>query len=66
MISVSVCINGRALFVRSARKITDNADDEMNQYKVDTGQIIEHVPNEGAVELSNKLLATIDDRDIWE
>jgi hypothetical protein len=63
MITVAIYINGKPIFVRSAHRIEDAPEKGgVAKYKVDTGAIIEHNPDEGAIELSHKLLNTIDER----
>jgi len=58
MITVSILINGHPIYSRSAVNIsTDNSQPQ--KYKVDTGEIIEHNQEDGAVALSHKLLNTI-------
>lgn len=64
MITVSIMINGKPIFTRSARNIDNHYNDGPNRYKVDTGKIIEHNEQEGMVALGIKLLKTIYDRDL--
>jgi len=61
MITVSILINGNPLMARSAVNVSDpycNKDGTCN-YKLDTGKIIRHNPNDGAVVLAKKMLDTI-------
>lgn len=58
MITVSILINGHPLYSRSAVNISKD-DVQPQRYKVDTGEIIEHNSEDGAVALSHKLLNTI-------
>lgn len=53
MITVSILINSKPIYTRSAVSIGGN------QYKVDDGSIIIHEPHNGGVELAKKLLETI-------
>ena len=58
MISVSISINGNAIYTRSARNITDEYTKD-NIYITDTGEKIIHNPDDGAVKLAKMLLDTI-------
>lgn len=58
MLTVSILINGHPLYSRSAVNISKD-DVQPQRYKVDTGEIIEHNQEDGAVALSHKLLNTI-------
>jgi hypothetical protein len=58
MITVSILINGKPIYTRSAVNISDN-ESQPQRYKVDNGEIIEHNSDDGAVVLSHKLLDTI-------
>lgn len=55
MISVSIAINGEPIFARTAV----NRRKEIGKYVLDTGELIEHNPDEGAVVLAVKMLQTI-------
>lgn len=56
MITVSISINGSTIYARSAvRTITASP----NIYEVDTGDIIDHHYENGAVALAIKMLETI-------
>ncbi len=56
MITVSISINGEPLFARTAV----NRLEEHGVYILDTGERIHHNPDEGAVALAHKMLATIE------
>lgn len=55
MITVSILINGEPIFTRTAV----NRISEKGGYVVDTGEIVKHDPDDGAVKLAIKLLKTI-------
>lgn len=57
MITVNILINGEAIFARSAT----NRLEEHGVYILDTGERIHHNPDDGAVALAQKMLATIED-----
>lgn len=57
MITVTISINGEALFARSAT----NRLKEHGVYILDTGERIHHNPDDGAVALAIKMLHTISD-----
>lgn len=59
MITVAILINGKPLMARSARSISEGKAAGLQKYKVDDGQIIDHVYEDGAVVLAKKLLDTI-------
>ena len=59
MISVVILVNGYPIMARSAFRLTDNGEDMDNDYQVDTGEILRHVPLNGAVPLCKALLDTI-------
>jgi hypothetical protein len=59
MISVVILINGYPVMARSAFRLTDNGEKKENDYQLDTGEIIKHIPSDGAVPLCKKLLDTI-------
>ena len=65
MISVSIAINGQAIYTRTAvNKGTDGEGGHGSQhtkhvYICDEGTRIEHTPSDGAVVLAEKMLATI-------
>lgn len=58
MITVAVLINGQPIFCRSATRQEEKINKE-NTYKLDTGEIITHKYNDGAVQLAKKMLDTI-------
>ena len=61
MISVSITINGEPIITRSAVNVSKEITGiKSNQYKLDTGKIIEHVPHDGCVALAKKMLDTVD------
>lgn len=60
MMTISISINNRPVYTRSAVRVKDYPDGT-SDYKVDTGQIIQHKPNEGILVLSEKLLKTIEE-----
>lgn len=62
MITVSIFINGTPIFTRSARNITGTLSG-LNEYRVDTGDIISHLREDGAIQLAHKMLDTIYDID---
>ena len=55
MLTVSILINGQPIFTRSVV----NRISEKGGYVSDDGQIIEHNPDDGAIELAIKALRTI-------
>jgi hypothetical protein len=57
MISVSIFINLKPVYTRTARNIGQKGS--ICSYELDTGEIIEHNPDEGAVVLAKKMLDTI-------
>lgn len=59
MLTVAILINGQPLVARSAVNQCRMNDSGETAYRVDTGAIIYHRPEEGAVELAKKLLDTI-------
>ena len=58
MITVSILINQIPLFTRSASRVRGN-DDEECEYMVDTGETINHRPEDGCIKLVEKMLKTI-------
>lgn len=58
MFTVSILVNGEPILTRSAV----NRLKEKGGYVVDTGELVKHDPNDGAVSLAKKLLDTIDTR----
>ena len=62
MITVAILINGNPLVAKCAvNQITKMDKNEKGEtpYKVDSGEIIWHKPEDGAVVLAHKLLDTI-------
>lgn len=60
MITVSILINGKPLYTRSAKNIGPHKINKTShQYQVDTGEIILHRQDDGAILLAKKLLDTI-------
>lgn len=58
MITVSILINGQPIFTRTAV----NRIKEKGGYVLDTGEIVKHDPEDGAVRLAIKLLKTIKEK----
>ena len=56
MITVSILINGEPIFTRTAV----NRLKEHGVYILDTGERIHHTPEDGAVALAHKMLASIE------
>ena len=63
MITVAILINGNPIMARSAHRIADGDKDENKPatYKLDSGKIVKHFPDDGAVTLAKKLLDDIED-----
>ena len=59
MISVSISINGEAIFARSARNQSTTDDNGKTQYITDAGDVIYHDRDKGAVDLAIEMLKTI-------
>jgi hypothetical protein len=64
MISVVILVNGYPIMARSAFRITDNGEKKENDYQIDTGEVIHHVPNNGAIPLCKKMLDTIKEQEM--
>ena len=63
MITVTILINGQPIITRSAvRKEKGNRKGKVSHYMVDTGNIIEHNYDDGAVPLAKKMLDTVVER----
>lgn len=64
MISVTISINGKPLYHRTAINVSPEGarSDEQQEYHVDTGEKIKHIPDRGAVALAKVLLKTIDEQ----
>lgn len=61
MITVQILINGEVILARSASNVSGKhiPKDEPNAYKVDTGEIISHIPDKGVCKLAKRLIDTI-------
>ena len=60
MITVAILINGEPIMARSATITTPRENlGGVCDYRVDTGEIIQHRRSDGAVLLAHKLLDTI-------
>jgi len=59
MITVSIFINDRPVYTRSARNVTEHIGQEIHDYLLDTGETIKHKRALGAVPLAIKMLKTI-------
>ena len=58
MITVTIFINGKPIYTRSAVNQSENLTGEC-RYKVDTGKVIIHKREDGAVNLAKAMLDTI-------
>jgi hypothetical protein len=58
MITVAIYVNGVPLIVRSASRVGKPKKGKPSEYRVDTGDIIMHYYDEGAIVLAHKLLDT--------
>lgn len=64
MITLSILINGRPLFSRSAhRRSKRHARGVSDAYFLDTGEVIYHDRKDGAIVLAKKMLDTIKESD---
>lgn len=60
MITVTISVNGSAIFARSAvNRGPNRINPKVCDYEIDTGDTIQHDPGDGAVVLSHALLDTI-------
>jgi hypothetical protein len=59
MITVSILINGKAIFTRSAINTTRLNSKGETIYEVDDGKVVSHKREEGAIKLGIKLLKLI-------
>ena len=60
MITVSILINGKPVFTRSAVNVSKNTRENIiNYYELDTGEKILHTPKRGIVPLAIAMLKTI-------
>ena len=63
MITVTISINGFPIITRNAvRKEKGNRKGKVSHYMVDTGAIIEHAYDDGAIPLVKKMLDTVVER----
>lgn len=58
MLTVSILINGEPLYTRSARRQEDDVG-EVNTYKTDAGDVVEHKYEDGILPLAKKIIDTI-------
>lgn len=49
---------------RSAFRLTENGEDNENDYQVDTGDVLIHIPSRGAIPLCKALLDTIKENEV--
>jgi hypothetical protein len=56
MITVVIFVNGSPIFARSAQRVGEG---EKSRYEVDTGELLEHRYEDGAVLLAKKMLDTV-------
>lgn len=59
MITVAILINGQPIVARNAVNQGETTADGHTKYLTDSGEVIWHRPEDGAVELSKRLLDTI-------
>lgn len=61
MITVQININGNCILARSATNVSSSVipTNEPNDYKVDDGKILSHIPDDGVITLAHKLLDCI-------
>lgn len=59
MLGVTIHINGRVIYARTAVNRSQEDEHGRMRYEVDTGEFIRHNPADGAVPLAKKLLDTI-------
>jgi hypothetical protein len=64
MISIVILINGYPVMARSAFRLTENGEDNENDYQVDTGDVLIHIPSRGAIPLCKALLDTIKENEV--
>ena len=60
MITVSISINGRVIYARSARNV---GGEDICKYRLDDGSFILHKRKNGAIKLAKKMLDTI--KEVW-
>lgn len=61
MITVTISINGTALYTRSARNMGEKNDKGETKYEVDDGTVIWHKRDYGAIVLAKEMLDTVKD-----
>lgn len=59
MITVAILINGNPIVARNATNQSERNEKGETKYKTDSGEIIWHHREDGAVHLAHKLLDTI-------
>ncbi len=61
MLTVQILVNNQVIYARAAKNVSsvNIKKNEPNAYKIDTGKIISHIPNNGACNLAKKLIDTI-------
>lgn len=59
MVTVTISINERTIFARSARRVEEGKDDAPNTYLVDDGRRILHHSNDGVLTLAKTMLEGI-------
>lgn len=61
MITVAILINGKPIYARTCvnRSGKDVKSDKTNKYLCDDGKWIKHIPKDGVVKLTKKMLDTI-------
>jgi hypothetical protein len=59
VITVTIFINGNPIYTRSACNRSEKNKDGDTKYETDTGEIIWHERDDGAIELAKQMLNTI-------
>lgn len=62
MITVSISVNGRPIYARTAVNKTrdpETPQDDPHEYHLDDGSVVMHIPDLGCIELAIKMLKTI-------
>jgi len=63
MFTVNISINGNAVITRSCWNMSPKAgNDKVNTYRVDDGNYVNHIPNDGPVALAKKLLNLVKEK----
>ena len=62
MITVTIEINGKTIYARTANNISKIYGKGMQEYHVDTGEIVKHDFDDGCIVLAKKLLDTIKEK----